>query len=158
MRTDPAGYLITFRTYASWLHGDERGSVDRDHRNYGGDLIAPNRAFVRESARLMRQARFLLNSRCRHCIEQTITEVCSHRIWTLHAVNARSEHVHLVVSAPLPPELILKSLKSWCTRRVREAELIASNFKPWSHHGSTGYLWDNDALSEAIRYVVESQG
>jgi hypothetical protein len=27
----PLAYLITFPTYGTWLHGDERGSVDRDH-------------------------------------------------------------------------------------------------------------------------------
>jgi hypothetical protein len=25
----PLGYLITFRCYGSWLHGDKRGSIDR---------------------------------------------------------------------------------------------------------------------------------
>jgi hypothetical protein len=25
----PLAYLITFRCYGTWLHGDERGSVDR---------------------------------------------------------------------------------------------------------------------------------
>jgi len=25
----PLAYLITFRSYGTWLHGDERGSVDR---------------------------------------------------------------------------------------------------------------------------------
>ncbi|MGH9840991.1 MAG: hypothetical protein ACREEM_19730 [Blastocatellia bacterium] len=30
----PLAYLITFRCYGTWLHGDERGSVDRDHNIY----------------------------------------------------------------------------------------------------------------------------
>lgn len=157
MHSEPVGYLITFRTYGTWLHGDERGSVDRDHRGYGLDFVAPNRAYLRESARVLNQTPFQLDHPCRLCVEQTITEVCAFKVWTLRAVNARTEHVHLVVSAPLPPEPILNSLKSWCTRRLREAGLIASDFKPWPHHGSTVYLWDNDALSEAIRYVTESQ-
>ena len=25
----PCGYLITFHTYGTWLHGDSRGSIDR---------------------------------------------------------------------------------------------------------------------------------
>jgi hypothetical protein len=25
----PLGYLITFRCYGTWLHGDDRGSIDR---------------------------------------------------------------------------------------------------------------------------------
>jgi hypothetical protein len=27
----PLAYLITFRCYGTWLHGDSRGSVDRFH-------------------------------------------------------------------------------------------------------------------------------
>ncbi|HEX9659180.1 MAG TPA: hypothetical protein VGA18_02730, partial [Rhodothermales bacterium] len=29
--TAPLAYLITFTTYGTWLHGDERGSVDPGH-------------------------------------------------------------------------------------------------------------------------------
>ena len=31
-RSSPIGYLVTFRCYGTWLHGDERGSFDRHHR------------------------------------------------------------------------------------------------------------------------------
>ena len=32
------GYLITFRGYGTWLHGDDRGSVDRRFYNQVGGL------------------------------------------------------------------------------------------------------------------------
>ncbi len=28
-RSAPVGFLLTFRCYGTWLHGDERGSLDR---------------------------------------------------------------------------------------------------------------------------------
>ena len=31
---EPIAYLITFRTYGIWLHGDERGSIDKYHNKY----------------------------------------------------------------------------------------------------------------------------
>ena len=31
----PLAYFITFRAYGTWLHGDERGAVDRRHNDYG---------------------------------------------------------------------------------------------------------------------------
>ena len=31
----PTAYLITFRSYGTWPHGDNRGSVDRFHKGYG---------------------------------------------------------------------------------------------------------------------------
>jgi hypothetical protein len=36
----PLAYLITFTTYGTWLHGDSRGSVDKQHNRYGDDLVA----------------------------------------------------------------------------------------------------------------------
>ena len=157
MPSEPVGYLVTFRTYGTWLHGDAGGSVDRDHRIYGSEFVPPNQAWQRESARVLNQDIFRLDVNARCCIERTIVDVCTHRNWTLHAVNARTEHVHLIVSAPLPPEPIMNSLKSWCTRRLRESGLIAADLKPWSHQGSTVYLWNVHALNKAIRYVTESQ-
>jgi len=42
--SEPLGYLITCRTYGTWLHGDARGSVDRDHNVYGTPMRDPNSA------------------------------------------------------------------------------------------------------------------
>jgi hypothetical protein len=30
----PLAYLITFRCYGTWVHGDDRGSMDRKHNIY----------------------------------------------------------------------------------------------------------------------------
>ena len=45
----PLAYFISFRTYGTWLHGDERGSIDRFHNRYrlfrqtrnGAAIISP---------------------------------------------------------------------------------------------------------------------
>ena len=38
----PFACLITFRCYARWLHGDERGSVDRFHNQYKSPYFSAN--------------------------------------------------------------------------------------------------------------------
>jgi hypothetical protein len=38
----PLAYLISFRTYGTWLHGDNRGSTSRKQNKYGTPRIAPN--------------------------------------------------------------------------------------------------------------------
>ena len=38
----PLAYLITFTTYGTWRHGDERGSVDRAHNAYRTPHLAHN--------------------------------------------------------------------------------------------------------------------
>ena len=39
----PIAYFISFRTYGTWLHGDERGSIDLHNNIYGNPKNAPNK-------------------------------------------------------------------------------------------------------------------
>lgn len=40
----PLAYLITFRTYGTWLHGDDRYSMDRHEKNiYRTPNVLPSR-------------------------------------------------------------------------------------------------------------------
>src|SRR5258707_2268858 len=50
----PLAYLITLRTYGTWLHGDERGSMDRKHNVYGTSKIAPNSRLNKSDTRQLK--------------------------------------------------------------------------------------------------------
>ncbi|MDX6385326.1 MAG: hypothetical protein QOK48_2899, partial [Blastocatellia bacterium] len=76
----------------------------------------------------------------------------------LHAVNARTNHVHSVVAASGKPEHVKDGFKAYATRRLREAGLLEPNIKPWARHGSTPYLWTEEAVEKAIDYVINGQG
>ncbi len=156
--SDPIAYFITFRTYGTWLHGDERGSMDRDHNMYGTSPLDPH-AGRRRSARLrLVQPPVTLSQSARNAVATVIREVCDHHNWTLHASNSRSNHVHVVVSAPRIPEHVMLALKSWSTRRLRQLDIVQKDAKVWSRHGSTKYIWKPKQLTEACQYVVEAQG
>ena len=49
----PLAYLITFRCYGTWLHGDERGSIDRFHNRYKSPYIDPNATWHRHNAQVL---------------------------------------------------------------------------------------------------------
>jgi len=154
----PLGYLITFRCYGTWLHGDERGSVNREHNMPGEPLLEPDRRLEQHRSRQLKQAPVTLDEPQRAVVDRTIREVCEHRDWDLHACNVPSNHVHVVVSATCPPEKLMNAFKSWSTRRLREAQLLGQKIKPWSRHGSTRYLWNRAALEAACLYTEEGQG
>ncbi len=61
----PLAYLITFRTYGTWLHGDERGSVDKNHNKFG-TRTAESR-IVREQQQVvkLKSDPFILNAEAR---------------------------------------------------------------------------------------------
>jgi REP element-mobilizing transposase RayT len=153
----PVGYLITFRTYGTWLHGDERGSVDRGHNLFGTPLLPSDAARKRMASRRMTAPAVKLAPPERGAVHRVIEEVCVHRGWELHALNIRSNHVHVVVSGIEDPEAMMNSFKAWATRRLRESGLRSAGCRLWGRHGSTEYLWTAEQLAGACNYVVDQQ-
>ena len=87
-------------------------------------------------------------------------QACDIRRWHLHAVNARTNHVHAVVTAGIPPDKVMDQLKAWCTRRLNEydtARGAARREHWWTRHGSTRYINDVEYLQNAVQYVMERQ-
>jgi len=157
-RSSPVGFLITFRCYGTWLHGDERGSVDRHHRSYGTPGVQPSPMRRQHDRDLLKQPPVKLNARQRPVVESAIRETCTIRHWNLWSVNVRTNHVHAVVSATKNPALVLSAMKANATRAMREAGVWTTELSPWEFRGSKRYLWDEKQLSDAIAYVECDQG
>jgi REP element-mobilizing transposase RayT len=157
---DPLAYYLTWTTYGTWLPGDERGWVAKP-----GQFQTPD-ANRREAAqRLLTEPALTLDVEQRCLVEDTIADHWRIRGWHLHAVNCRSQHVHVVVTAPQrDPEVVLDQFKAWCTRRLKERERARRSGDPalrqnwWTQRGSKRWLNDEKSLAEAIQYVLEGQG
>ena len=157
-RTAPLAFFITFRCYGTWLPGDDRGWTDRPVQSRDLSLRSGHSGLRLIAQSAMAQAPSVLETLHREIVDAAIRDVCVYRGWTLHALNVRTNHVHLVVSAGLTPEQVMTSLKAWSTRRLREAGLVDEGIKPWSRHGSTRYLWRVDEIEAACSYVLDAQG
>lgn len=151
-------YFITFTTYGTWLHGDERGSVDDEHNIPGTPFAKPaiRRDHANRSA--MKWPELNLNAKARGVVDRTVREVCVNRAWALHALNVRSNHLHIVVSANDPAVKVMTDLKAWCTRRLREAECLAKDAPAWTEGGSKRKLNTPESLRAAVHYVLHEQG
>ena len=153
------GYLLTFRCYGSWLHGDERESVDRRYFNrFGTAKIAPNPEKERRRAGLLSHKPYLLGAAERKVVDEAIREVCTVREYGLFALNVRTNHLHIVTSNSGSPERMMNSFKAYATKALRAAGLIEIDHKVWSRHGSTRYLWSDAHVGAAVEYVVNGQG
>ena len=109
----PLAYLITFRCYGTWLHGDERGSIDRFHNRYKAPYLTRSDRRRDLNRNRLRSAPLILNARQRHSIDLAVREVCVNREWLLHALNVRTNHVHSVVSiGTVQPERALNAFKA----------------------------------------------
>lgn len=154
----PLAYLLTFRTFGTWLHGDARGPVGKNGKNiYGTPEIAPNVGLRNEMTSEMKQSSVILN-KPREVVEVAIQDLCTRRGYVLRAVNARSNHVHSVVSAQMKPERIIVALKAYATKGLREEVLVSPETRVWSRGRSRRYLWKPKHVQAAIDYVLYSQG
>lgn len=158
-RSIAKGYLVSFRCYGTWLHGDRRGSVDRRYYNrYGTPKMAPNAGKQKRRTILLKHDPFLLGAAEREIVENAIREVCRVRGYVLIAVHVRTNHVHVVISNSGAPERMMDSFKAYATKALREAGRIDKDRKVWSRHGSTRYLWTEEHVGEAAEYVANGQG
>ena len=95
----PLAYFITFRTHGTWLHGDQRKSVDRHAKNiFRSPKIALDPRFSVLMDRNMTTAPITLGGPERAIVERAILDVCRHRSWFLRAINVRTNHAHAVAS------------------------------------------------------------
>ena len=83
----PLAYLITFRSYGTWLHGDERGSTDRFHNVYKTPHIPPDQKWKRHNSQALKSEALTLGAEQRQSVETAIRETCMFRHWLLHAIN-----------------------------------------------------------------------
>ena len=155
----PLGYLITIRTYGTWLPGDERGSINRFHNIFRSPLVPPNPVLERQHQAKLKSEPFIHNSIKRSAVEAAIREVCEHRGWSLRALNVRTNHAHTVVSTGLPrPGPALNAFKAYGTRKLRERGLWEYTHSPWADKGSERWLWTEASIFNACDYVINGQG
>lgn len=155
----PLAYLITFRCYGTWLHGDERGSIDRFHNRYQSPFIPKNENLHRYKTELLKGEPVTLNAEPRKSADDAIREVCETRRWMLRAINVRTNHIHTVISiGAINPKLALNDFKAYSTRKMRQNNCWNLEYSPWSENGSKRRLWNERSIELAVDYVVNGQG
>ena len=111
---DPAAYFITWTSYGTWLPGDDRGWWRK------GQLQEPNELFYEMASGELEETPFTLSAEDRDLVKKTIARHCQIRGWKLHTARARSNHVHVVVTASgYKPKTVRDQLKAWCTRELK---------------------------------------
>jgi REP element-mobilizing transposase RayT len=155
----PLAIFYTFRTYGTWLHGDERGSVDRHNNLYGHARIQPNEHFELISSSRMKYEPVLLDAERRNSVQKAIRETCKIRGWALFALAVRTNHAHIVSTGDiLNPDTGLVAFKANATRQMRRDGCWPFVHMPWAEKGSKRRLWSEKHIADASDYVNFGQG
>jgi len=106
----------------------------------------------------MRHSAVVLHDADRAIVEQAIQDHGRVRGWPIHAIAVRSNHIHVVVeNSGVAPERVMAQFKAWATRRLRESGRAVASERVWVDEGSTRYLWKQQSVADAVRYVEEGQ-
>jgi REP element-mobilizing transposase RayT len=157
--THPLAYFLTWTCYGTRLHGEERDTVDEEHRRRGSAFVSPNARRVEYETRLLKHLPLVLTDEMRTVVDRTIREHADIRTWKILALNVRTTHVHAVVQGAQDkrPEDVMGQFKAWSSRRLREASLLPAERDLWTFHGSTRWINTSGSLAEAIHYVLHEQ-
>jgi hypothetical protein len=150
--------FLTFTTYGTWLHGDARGSVDRDHNIPGTPFLEPDEDHRREMRERMVQPPYALDAARRVVVLEGIRGLFSRRGWELDAIHVRSQHVHVVGAADRPPERVMHDCKSFASKALNDAGFDTRDRRRWTRGGSTKWINDLWYFDNAVRYVLDEQG
>jgi REP element-mobilizing transposase RayT len=154
----PLAHFITFTCYGTWLHGDERGSVDDEHNAPGTPVLPPDPRRHAGERNDLAEPPYSLDGPRRRVTRDALCQVARRKGWALHAVHVRSNHVHVVVTAAGAPERVLNDLKTAASRLLNKAFPAEQERTRWTRHGSTRYLWTEEAVAEKVQYVLNGQG
>lgn len=66
--------------------------------------------------------------------------------------------MHIGVEAEVSPEKVMNDFKSYASRALNQLGCDGLSRRRWARRGSTRWLWKDQDVREAIRYVVEQQG
>jgi REP element-mobilizing transposase RayT len=149
--------FLTWRTYGTWLPGDERGWIDERRNGFGEPMNLPDVRLEGAARGQMRSAPVEFTDPQRLAVDLPIREACEFRGWQIVALNVRTNHVHLVVGADEQPAKVLNVLKVRATTVLRAGRMVAEHRPIWARGGSRRVLWDDAALAAAVEYVLNGQ-
>ena len=163
-----AHWLLTWRTYGTWLPGDARGFVSnvRGEDGHGERHNVPGTDCDRDLPGLERYARdqmkgkpILLGAEQARLVADDFRSSAAFRGWPLHAVAVLVNHVHLVVAAPeeVLTERLLQVFKSYASRKLNGLYPKPVNGSWWAVSGSRRRLPDERAVAAATAYVLNQQ-
>lgn len=154
----PLAYHLTFGTYGTRLHGDARGTVDREHNQFGEPFLEPDAERQQESAERRRfPPVYLTHEQCVF-IESVIPSICERGKWTYVVAAAAPDHVHVCLVAPdIPGHRIELWLKRWLSEALSARWPLPVGARWWAKGGSVKWIFDDAYFANVKRYIFDQR-
>ncbi len=153
MLSDPVAYFITWTVYGTFLQGDARW-----WRAKGKGSQPPQPLLERWHRDRLKHEVILLTEEHRNLVNREVARLSDFRDWHLWVANARSNHVHVVVTAAEHSgKQVRDQLKANCTRVLRENDSRFADRPVWTTGGDWKCINSENDLQLAVAYAGEVQ-
>ena len=157
MPDSPIAYHITFGTYGCRLHGDPRGTVDRQHKRDLEPVIREdwNRELTNQER--LRFPPITLSSEQRVFVEAVVGVICERGGWRLFAAAAAPDHVHVCLFGEADGQRIRTWFKRWLGERLSSKWPLKPGQSWWAEDGSVKWIFDEVNLKNVIQYIIDQR-
>ena len=149
----PLAYHLTFGTYGTRLHGDERGTVSRAHNRFGEPIIGRDADWERIEQSQLKFPPVVLTGDQQRQIEQVLPEICNRGGWEYHIAAGQPDHVHVMLTSPNDGKAIRKWLKTWLGQALSTRWPLAPGQTWWAEGGSVRFIWNDAYLANVFEYI-----
>ncbi len=151
--TFPLAYHITFGTYGTRLHGDERGTVDRRQNTPGEPIIGRDDDWQQLEASQLNFPPVQLSDEQRLYVEQIIPAICARGGWAYHTCAARRDHLHVELSASAEGKAARKWLKRWLGEALSKRWPLPQGARWFAVGGSVHSIWNRKYFERVFGYI-----
>ena len=152
----PLCYHITFGTYGTRLHGDDRGTVERAHNAFGEPIVGRDGEWQQVEASLLKFPPRMLTVEQRIAVEKIVPEICARGGWEHVDTAAAQDHVHNLVRAAAEGADVRKWLKRWLSQAMSARWPLLDGQVWWAECGSVKWVWTAD-YDERVKGYVRRQ-
>jgi REP element-mobilizing transposase RayT len=162
-------WLITWRTYGTWLAGSERGFVSNVYAPDGGPEIrhnTPGTEYDRDMPGLerhvqqrMRDAPYHLQIEQAAALQEQFLKTSQIREYELGAASIMHNHVHLLVGVTTDPDphRLQELYKSWATRALKARWPLPKSGHFFAANGSVRKKTTEEEIETSVIYVACKQ-
>ena len=153
----PLAYHITFGTYGTRLHGDERGTVSRNQNRFGDPIIGKDIVWQRIERSQLKFAPVVLTEEQQEHVETAVPPICTRGNWEFHIAAGQPDHVHVLLTTPNEGKKVRKWLKRWLGEALSVVWPTVSNQTWWAEGGSVKTIWDHEYFANVFNYIHEQR-
>jgi len=150
----PLGYFLSWGSYGTRLHGDPRGTVDRNNTQHGDPVLGPDEERWEYERGKMRFSPVVLTRDQRLFAECTVPKVCERGLWKYHTCAAAPDHIHVILPSEHEPKTIRRILKRWLGQAMSERWPLEDGATWWAECGSIKWLIDVPYFANATSNVT----